>query len=138
MKTKHLLLYLFLIFNCKKGEYIYNDTYCYRKLYEIINVINDEMLATTGNLEICVNIFKIDGIDKIKLEIGGMHFEAIVEKKNERFEFNCTNSQGKKLYGFIIFNNDDTITLNMNSEDFIDFWEKHGNIYILKKWEYNK
>jgi hypothetical protein len=121
----------------------YGSYYYLQKWYGMAG--ND--IITTGELIILIKIINTYDNGKIKLEIikemtdysHVIMAETIAENIYGKYEFNFIDGWENKAFGYIMFNDDGTITFYMDCNEYSDFGRMigrlYGGTYVLQKGE---
>jgi hypothetical protein len=94
-------------------------------------------IITTGETRIIIKIINAYDNGKVKLEIikymtdysHAIMAETIAENINEKYEFKFIDGWGNKAFGYIIFNDDGTITFYMDCNEYSDIGRMIGRLY---------
>jgi hypothetical protein len=148
MRNKYLLLIVsIMIMGCvgihKNQIKIYDSYYYLEKWYGMAG--ND--IITTGEIRILVKIFNTFDSEKIKLEIikdmtDYSHVimgETIAENIEGKYEFKFIDGWDNKAFGYVMFNDDETIIFYLDCNEYSDngrmIGRLYGGTYVLQKGE---
>ena len=147
---KYLFMVLiFILFGCiNKNVYVKSlNSNSYYFSEEWYGISGDEIIMT-GKTRINLIITYFDNINdfiEIKIMKDMTDFshlimvETIAKNVLDRYEFEFIDGWGNKAFGYIIFNNNDTITFYLDcieySENGIMMARLYGSTYILNKGE---
>ena len=146
MKNRYLLLVLYLVsIGCvenhknQNNDIIdnninYGSYYYLQKWYGMAG--ND--IITTGESRILIKVINIYDNGKIKLEIikdmtdysHVIMAETIAENIDGKYEFQFIDGWENKAFGYIMFNDDDTIIFYLDCNEYSDIGRMIGRLYV--------